>query len=52
MELGITMPRVVLHRAVRVHHAAEVEPDHAGEPAEQRNPDQHVERNWSSACPT
>src|SRR5882724_2915907 len=44
MELGVTMPRVVLHRAVRVDYAAEVEPDHAGEPAEQRDPDQHVER--------
>src|SRR5205823_14658753 len=27
-----------------VHHAAEVESDHAGDPAEESEPDQHVER--------
>src|SRR5882762_117570 len=44
VELGVAMPCVVLHRPGRVHHAAEVEPDHAGEPAEERDPDQNVER--------
>src|SRR5262249_22267320 len=44
MELRIPMPLVILHRAVRVDHAAEVESDHAGQTAEERDAHQHIER--------
>src|SRR5438128_7076548 len=35
---------MVLHGAVGIDDSAEIEADHAGEPAEEREPDQHVER--------
>src|SRR5438105_10629494 len=44
VQLRPSPPGIVLHGAVGIDHSAEIEADHAGEPAEEREPDQHVER--------